>query len=191
MFWNRTFLKFTYPRFSESIISEVLKLWGPSLFSKYSKIYANFGNTTKFDKKTFAFDIIVLWRKNLSRTVNVLRNSPRILNPTKWEFFQINMSQNDEAIGWKCCRGNLSNAFHPLTPWLPKGVLKQDLFDMSLGFLKKEKMFKSTKYFLFLRYCFSFRCRKFSILWRKHFSLTVIVLMDSPRISGATKRDVL
>lgn len=147
MFWNRTFLKFTYPRFSESIISEVLKLWGPSLFSKRSKIYANFGNTTKFDKKTFAFDIIALWRKNLSRTVNVLRNSPRILNLTKWEFFQINMSQNDETIEWKCCRGDLSNAFHPLTPWLPKGVLRQDLFDMSLIFFEKRENVQIDKIF--------------------------------------------
>ena len=67
----------------ESIISEILKLEDSPFWWKCSIFHVDFRNAIKNPEKVSA--------------VNVLTNSPNILDLTKADFFQLNLSQ----IHWK------------------------------------------------------------------------------------------
>ena len=61
---------------------------------------------------------------------NVLTNCLYILDLIQKHIFQLYFSWIKEKLRKKQCRGYLSSAWDPRTHWLPKGVLKQELFDI-------------------------------------------------------------
>ena len=101
------------------------------------KFCVGFKNEIKFAEKVFGCldnyvrngcgKFSVLRRNNLSSVINVVSNSLKISDLTKRKGFQLNLSQNHERIGWKCCGADFSSVWDPLTRSLPKKVLKQDL----------------------------------------------------------------
>ena len=67
--------------------------------------------------------IFLLWTKYLSSQVN----SPKISDMSKRDVFQLNLRQDEDTIGSKCCRVDFNSVLNALIRWLCKGVLKQDL----------------------------------------------------------------
>ena len=61
-------------------------------------------------------------------TVKVLKDSPKISEMTKRDVLQLNLSEINRNLKQKSCRAGFSSAWDPLARWLPKGVLKQELF---------------------------------------------------------------
>ena len=57
----------------------------------------------------------------------MLKNSPKISDLTKRDVFQLNLPEINRKLAWKCCPAGFSSAWDPLTLWLLKGVLKQEL----------------------------------------------------------------
>ena len=91
------FLDIYLKRFSESVISRIQQLWGPSFFWKFWKFYLHLKNTKKkkLEKKFSLLEIIasqfamsncLLGRQYFWSAVNVLKKSPEIL-PTLRETF--------------------------------------------------------------------------------------------------------
>ena len=62
--------------------------------------------------------VSLLPRKYFSSGDNVLRNSLKILNTTKKDFSQLNVSQSDEQRLSNYCRKDFSSVWDPLTCWL-------------------------------------------------------------------------
>ena len=69
-------------------------------------------------------------REYLSSVVNVLTNSVKISDQTIADFLVLNLPQIHEKIGQYLGLANFSSHWNPVTHWLPKDVLKQDLFDV-------------------------------------------------------------
>ena len=61
--------------------------------------------------------------------INVLTNSLKILDVTKADILQLNLSRISGKIGKQLCRADFSSVSSPLTRWLANGGLKQDLLD--------------------------------------------------------------
>ena len=99
VFWSKTFKTFIYPRFSKSIISEIISLGYSSFFGKCSKFYAHVKNVTENRQKVFCFRDNGVWncceefcistREYLWSAVNVLTNR---LN------FRLNFSSNESRL---------------------------------------------------------------------------------------------
>ena len=106
IFSNRTFYTFILPRLSQSIISEIHRVWRSSKFWKSSKFNLRFKNAEKNSEKVFCFldnyiwigctKLSILRREYLSSAANVLTNSPKILHITKRNFFQLNCLHSDQ-----------------------------------------------------------------------------------------------
>ena len=69
----------------------------------------------------------------MSLAVNVVRNIPKIQSNTDGDLFQVRFSQSDEKMWWKCCHGNFTNIWNPLTCWLWKGVLKRYFLESGIN----------------------------------------------------------
>ena len=55
--------------------------------------------------------ISLLRQEYLSSSVNVLKSNPKILDLSKREFFELNLSQNEDKIGSKRCREKFSSVW--------------------------------------------------------------------------------
>ena len=85
---KQDFLDIYLTTFSESVISEIQKLWGSSFFSKYSKFNVDFKNAAKdWEKKIFFWENstwICIVKLSVLRTIyfsslaSVLTSSPKI-----------------------------------------------------------------------------------------------------------------
>ena len=92
--------------FSESLISELQKLWGSSFFSKSSKFRLDFKKAEKLQEKVFCFSDNFVWigmvKFCLLRTgffsslANVLTNSPKIWHVNKRDFFELTFLASDQ-----------------------------------------------------------------------------------------------
>ena len=105
---KQIFLDIYLTTFSESVISEIQKLWGSSFFSKYSKFDVNFKIATKnWEKVFFSWDKCIwigilnfsLLRAEYSSSVaNVLRYSQKIWHVNKRNFFDYNFLASEQLI---------------------------------------------------------------------------------------------
>ena len=136
MFWNKTSYAFKYPRFSEWLISEILKLWGSSFFSKCSKFYMDSKNAMKYDWNAFYFSgkfiqigvskFRVLWQEYLASADNWLTYSPNISDLIKREVYQLYLYQSDKIVGKMLSSVSFWSVWDPLARWLSKHVLEQE-----------------------------------------------------------------
>ena len=74
----------------------------------------------------------VLWPEYSSSAVNVLKNSPKISDLIKNDFFKLYLAQNDKNVWQKCLSADLSSFRGSLTRWLSKFFQKQDPLCVSL-----------------------------------------------------------
>ena len=105
---KRAFLDIYLTTFSESVISEIQKLWGSYFFSKYSKFDLNSRNAGKIWEKVFCFWDNCIWigivKLSLLRTgyfssaANVLTSSPKICHVNQRNFFEQNFPASDQWI---------------------------------------------------------------------------------------------
>ena len=105
---KQDFLDIYLTTFSESVISEIQKLWGSSFFSKCSKSNFDFKNAAKNFEIFFCFldnwiwigtVKLFLWRtRYFSSAANVLTSSPKIWHVNKRDFFQLNFLGSDRWI---------------------------------------------------------------------------------------------
>ena len=122
------------------------------------------------------------------------RNSHKISDTTKTEFFKLILFQSHQKIWQNYCHANLSTVFEPLTCWLHTSVLTGGFLGISVtalfavyNFRKKSplRFIFSSKYskfypdlrnaeknwenaFPFLDNCFSIGCFKHSFLLREN-----------------------
>ena len=92
VFWNRSFKAFKYLHFSESITSDILKLWRWSFFSKRPKFYVDFENAIKLRGNVDRFEHSCVWtcsdsfcqlsQEYMGSALNVLKSGPKISDPT-------------------------------------------------------------------------------------------------------------
>ena len=104
--WNTIFETFIYSPFTESVISEIHRLWVWSFFRKCWKFNVDFRNEEKNWEKLFCFSDNSLWigcftlsllrREDLSSGVDLLPNSLKILHRTKIDFLQLNYFNIDQ-----------------------------------------------------------------------------------------------
>ena len=100
------FQTFIYSPFSETVSTEIHRLWGSSFFWKCSKLNVDFTNEDKSWEKGLSFWYSRIWircvklsllsREYLSSVVNVLTNSLKILHRTNIDFFQATYFQRDQ-----------------------------------------------------------------------------------------------
>ena len=195
------FLDIYLTAFSESVISQIQKLWEWSFVSKCSKFELDFKNALKNSKKPFCFWDIWIWigivKLSLLRTRyflsagNLLTGSPKIFHVNKRECWAC----------WPCC--------------LPKGLLKQDFLDTYLTGLWEsviseiQKLFESFFFFKYSKFnldlknaakswqklfCFSDNCIwigivKMSLFRTGYFSSVANVLTRYPQIWYVNKGD--
>ena len=124
-----------------------------------------FGNQVKCNflrKNVFLnFKLVALWiccgkfwllrREYLSSTVNMLTNSPKILDISKRVIFQLNFSQSDETIWSRCFRASFSNVRDTLRRnCLFERCSKTELFRhwSTPSFYNNEKFKQSSRKFL-------------------------------------------
>ena len=142
--------------FSESVISEIQKLWGSSFFSKCSKSNFDFKNAAKNFEIFFCFldnwiwigtVKLFLWRtRYFSSAANVLTSSPKIWHVNKRDCFQLNFLPSDHWIRYSWCDPDLNCAWARLPCCLSKGLLKQDFLDGYLTtFSESIRNFENTK----------------------------------------------
>ena len=106
LFRNGAIYRKVWRRFSESVISEIHKVWPSSFFSKCFKFDVESRNGTKNWAKFFRFsdNIICIGSSKFCQSLtgylpsafNVLRNTTKILRNTRGDIFLIKFSQNDE-----------------------------------------------------------------------------------------------
>ena len=99
-FLKQDFLDVYLTMFSDSVISEIQKLWGSAFSLKYSKFNLNFKNATKNREKVVCFWDNSIWigivKLSLLRTghfssrANVLTSNPKIWHVNKRGFFEHN-----------------------------------------------------------------------------------------------------
>ena len=104
--WNGIFETFIYSPFTESVISEIHRLWLWSFFRKCWKFNVDFRNEEKNSEKLFCFWDNSIWkgcvnlslirREYLRSGVNVWTNSLKILHSTNIDFFQMNYVHGDQ-----------------------------------------------------------------------------------------------
>ena len=105
---KRAFLHIYLTTFSESVISEMQKLWGSSFFSKYSKFKQDFKIAARNWEKVFCFSDNCIWSGTVKLTLlrtgyfssaaNVLTCNPKSLHVNKRDFFQLNFLGSDRWI---------------------------------------------------------------------------------------------
>ena len=144
---KRAFLDIYLTTFSQSVISEIQKLWRSSFDSKCLKFNTDFKNGAKNSEKVFCFSDNCIWigivKLSLSRTgyfsstANVLRSSPKIWDFNKRDFFQINFLVSDQWIWSKWCEALFKSAWEPLPCCLSKGPLNWDFLDIYLTMLSE------------------------------------------------------
>ena len=93
--------RFSTNLFHKKIISEIIRLWHSSFFSKFSKFHAHFRNGIKNLEKVFRFSDNSVWscgrifcimrQEYLSSAINVLANSLKIYDQSKGVFFLLNL----------------------------------------------------------------------------------------------------
>ena len=99
----RLFRHLSKPPLLESIISEILKLEDSPFFWKCSPFHVDFRNAKKNPENVFCFKgngfwtccvkVCILRREYVYSAVNVFTNRPNILDLTKADIFQLNLSQ--------------------------------------------------------------------------------------------------
>ena len=127
---------------SESIISEIQKLWGLSFFSKYSKFNLDYKNAEKDPINFFCFRDNYIWicivklslltKKYSSSEANVLIRSPKISHVNNRDFFEQSFLARDQWIWERCCDADFSNAWARLQYWLSKHPPKWDFLEIYL-----------------------------------------------------------
>ena len=100
--WNRIFETFIYSPFTESVTSEIHRLWVWSFFRKCWKFNVDLRNC----EKVFCFWYNSIWsgcvnlsllrRGYLPSGVNVLTKSLKIFHSAKIDFFQLNYVHSDQ-----------------------------------------------------------------------------------------------
>ena len=104
---KRDFLDIYLTTFLESVISEIQKLWGSSLFSKCQKLIQISKIQQKIEKNVFVSKIVAsalvslhvsIKNSILAITANVLTSSPKIWLLNKRDFFQLNFLGRDQWI---------------------------------------------------------------------------------------------
>ena len=126
--------------FSESVNSEIQKLWGSIFVSKCLEFNLDFKNTAKNWEKVFSFSdnsirtgivkFSLLKRGYFSSASNVLTSSTKILHVNKRDFFQLNWAGNDHWIWQKCCGIDFNSAWQHLPCCLSKGPVEQNFLDI-------------------------------------------------------------
>ena len=106
VFWSRIFHPIIESSFSETVLSKIHRLCGPSFFWKCSKSNVDSENEEKNWGKVFCFldnsiwigsvKLPVLRREYLSSAVNLSTNSPKIFHRTNLDFFQLNYVVSDQ-----------------------------------------------------------------------------------------------
>ena len=112
-------------------------------FFKCVKFYRDFKNEIKSCEMVYGFEDYCIWTccRNFSEFrreymwwgVNVSKHSPKNLDLTKRNFFQLNFLDIITKLGKNCCCAGLGSAQDPLTRWLTRGVLKQVLSDVQVA----------------------------------------------------------
>ena len=195
-----------------------------TLFSKCSKFYVDFQNRIKFSENVDGVgyncvwiccsSFCQLWQEYMWSAVNVLKNGPKISDPTKRHDTTHNIFDINETLAWDYCRADFSSVLNPLKPWFPKGVLKYELGDIlvttffginNLGYIKDMKaifFWKCSKFYVDSQIgikfpknvdrsehnCVGTASGSFSQLLQQYMWSLVNVLKSSPRISGHTER---
>ena len=103
--WNGIFETFIYSPFTESVISEIHRLWVWSFFRKCWKFNVDFRNEEKNSEKLFCFSDNSIWigsftlsllrREYLSSGINLLTKCLNILHSANTDFFQLNYVHSD------------------------------------------------------------------------------------------------
>ena len=98
--WNRIFETFIYSPYTESVISEIHRLWVWSFFRKSWKFIVDLRNKGKNSEKLFSLwdnciwsgcvNLCLLRRGYLRSGVSVLTKSLKIFHSTNIDFFQLN-----------------------------------------------------------------------------------------------------
>ena len=104
--WNAFFQIIIFSPFSESLISEIRRLWGSSIFWKCSKFNVNFRNSKKKWERVCSFWENSIWigyvklsllrREHLSSAVNVLTKSLKIFHRSKIDLLRLNYFRSDQ-----------------------------------------------------------------------------------------------
>ena len=133
--------------FSESVNSEIQKLWGSIFVSKCLEFNLDFKNTAKNWEKVFSFSdnsirtgivkFSLLKRGYFSSASNVLTSSTKILHVNKRYFFQLNWPGNDHWIWQKCCGVDFNCAWQHLPCCLSKGPIKRNFLDIYMTSFSK------------------------------------------------------
>ena len=123
--------------FSESLSSEIFKLWNWSVFSKCTKFYIDSKNGIKISENLYGvwdngvwtclWNFSELWQADMWVVVNVLPKCPKISHLTKRDVFLLKLSWFNRKLRWKCCRADFSIVRHPWRRWFSTGVLKREL----------------------------------------------------------------
>ena len=164
--------------FSESLISELQKLWGSCFFHKCSKFNLDFKNSDEISENIFCFWDNCIWigifklsllsTGYISSVANVLTSSPKIWRGNKRKFFEHNFLASDKSILSRCCNPDFNSFWARLPYWLSKNPLKPDFLDI---------------------YLTTFSCIiKLSLLKTRYFSLAANVLTSSVKIWRLNKR---
>ena len=152
---KRNFLHVYLTTFSESVISEIKKLWRSSFVSRCSKSNLDFKNVAKNSEKDFCFWDNCIWigivKLSLLRTgyfssaANVLRSSPKIWHVNKRDFFKFNWplqySMNMIKMLW--CR--FQQCLGTFTMLFVEGSSEKTLFRHLSDYVFRVRNFGNTK----------------------------------------------
>ena len=128
---------------SESVISQIQKLWGSSFFSKYSKFQLDFKKEGKILRKMLCFSDNCIWNCTVKLSLlrsgyfslgdNVLTSSPKIGHVNKRDFFEHNALVSDQWIWIRSCDADFSCVLARWPYCLSKHPLKRDFLDIYLN----------------------------------------------------------
>ena len=194
------------------------------LSSKCSSVYVDFENTRKLPENADSFgdncvwtccrSFSQLWQGYMWRVVNVLKNSPKTSNLTRRQNTQLNLSDINGTLAWKCSCADMRSISHQLTGGCLKGVLKQEFrgiqaaqfFGMNnfghVEAIKAILFWKSSNGYVdfenaiklwenvdgFEDNCVWTCCVSFCQLWQEYMWWALNVLKRDPKISDPTKR---
>ena len=150
--------------------SKLFKLSSWSFFSKRAKLHVNFKNLIKLWEIIFGFsgnclwtrcgNFCQLWREYMWSSNNVLKSSIMIFDLIQRDVFYLNFSSINGNLEYRCCRGDFSNVWIPWTHWLPKGLLKQELFAIHITTFFRVNNFETIKV---IKLIFFSKCVKFHV----------------------------
>ena len=139
---KRDFLDIYLTTFSESVISEIKKLWRSPFYSKCLKLNIGFKKGAKNWARVFCFSDnciwtgivkLSLWRtRYFSSAANVLTSSPKIWHVNKRDFFEHNFLAGVQWIWSECCDADFNSVCAGLPCCLSKGRLKRYFLDIYL-----------------------------------------------------------